>query len=76
MLTLAASLLLLLLQFKYSWFMHGLREENIQLNRKMLSELTIFEPHSFKALVTQVQHMKGSSSISSSSRAQTSGGQS
>jgi large subunit ribosomal protein L20 len=73
--------LLLLLQFKYSWFMHGLREENIQLNRKMLSELAIFEPHSFKALVTQVQHMKGGSSSSDSSssssgRAQASGGQS
>lgn len=47
--------------------MHGLREENIQLNRKVLSELAIFEPHSFKALVTQVQHMRGGSSSSNGS---------
>jgi len=46
--------------------MNGLRTENIQLNRKMLSELAIFEPHSFKALVSQVQYMKGGSSNSSS----------
>lgn len=65
--TAACFLRLLLLQLKYSWFMHGLRQENIQLNRKMLSELAIFEPHSFKALVTQVQHMRGASSSSSAS---------
>jgi large subunit ribosomal protein L20 len=56
------------LQLKYSWFMHGLRQENIQLNRKVLSELAIFEPHSFKALVTQVQHMRGDSSSGSLSQ--------
>jgi hypothetical protein len=44
---------------KYSLFMNGLRQENVQLNRKMLSELAIFEPHSFKALVEQVQYMRG-----------------
>jgi hypothetical protein len=65
-------LLPLLLQTKYSWFMHGLREENIQLNRKMLSELAIFEPHSFKALVSQVQHMRPTTSSSSSSRSRSS----
>lgn len=31
--------------------MHGLLKENIQLNRKVLSELSMHEPHSFKALV-------------------------
>jgi large subunit ribosomal protein L20 len=31
--------------------MHGLMKENIQLNRKVLSELSIHEPYSFKALV-------------------------
>lgn len=31
--------------------MHGLTKENIQLNRKVLSELSMHEPYSFKALV-------------------------
>lgn len=31
--------------------MHGLTKENIQLNRKVLSEISMHEPHSFKALV-------------------------
>lgn len=31
--------------------MHGLMKENIQLNRKVLSELAMHEPYSFKALV-------------------------
>lgn len=35
----------------YGNFMHGLIKENIQLNRKVLSELSMHEPHSFKALV-------------------------
>ncbi|KAF7144166.1 hypothetical protein RHSIM_Rhsim05G0148000 [Rhododendron simsii] len=36
---------------KYGNFMHGLMKENIQLNRKVLSEISMHEPHSFKALV-------------------------
>jgi len=36
---------------KYSRFIHGLNLANCQLNRKMLSELAITEPYSFKALV-------------------------
>lgn len=35
----------------YANFMHGLKKENIQLNRKVLSELSMHEPYSFKALV-------------------------
>lgn len=31
--------------------MHGLMKENIQLNRKVLSELSMHEPYTFKALV-------------------------
>ncbi|KMS95106.1 hypothetical protein BVRB_012440 [Beta vulgaris subsp. vulgaris] len=31
--------------------MCGLMKENIQLNRKVLSELAMHEPYSFKALV-------------------------
>jgi large subunit ribosomal protein L20 len=43
---------------RYSDLVHGLKEENIQVNRKMLSELAMNEPHSFKALVDQVTYMK------------------
>ncbi|KAF5931185.1 hypothetical protein HYC85_032058 [Camellia sinensis] len=35
----------------YGNFMHGLTKENIQLNRKVLSELSMHEPYSFKSLV-------------------------
>ncbi|KAF8378871.1 hypothetical protein HHK36_030220 [Tetracentron sinense] len=35
----------------YGNFMRGLMKENIQLNRKVLSELSMHEPYSFKALV-------------------------
>ncbi|KAL5985627.1 hypothetical protein ACLOJK_027613 [Asimina triloba] len=38
-------------EVNYGNFMHGLMKENIQLNRKVLSELSMHEPHSFKALV-------------------------
>ncbi|XP_062080368.1 uncharacterized protein LOC133785129 [Humulus lupulus] len=32
----------------YGNFMHGLMKENIQLNRKVLSKLSLHEPYSFK----------------------------
>ncbi|KAK7286674.1 hypothetical protein RJT34_21841 [Clitoria ternatea] len=35
----------------YGNFMHGLMKENIQLNRKVLSEISMHEPYSFKSLV-------------------------
>ncbi|CAH2037311.1 unnamed protein product, partial [Thlaspi arvense] len=35
----------------YGNFIHGLSKENVQLNRKVLSELSMHEPYSFKALV-------------------------
>ncbi|CAH9085196.1 unnamed protein product [Cuscuta epithymum] len=35
----------------YGNFMHGLVKENVQLNRKVLSEISMHEPYSFKALV-------------------------
>ena len=40
-------------------FMHALKEDNIQLNRKMLSELAMNEPYSFQALVHRVKTMRG-----------------
>lgn len=39
------------MQMKYSEFVHGLSTENVQLNRKVLSELAMHEPYSFKSLV-------------------------
>jgi large subunit ribosomal protein L20 len=35
----------------YGQFMHGLKQENVELNRKVLSELAMHEPYSFKSLV-------------------------
>ncbi len=35
----------------YSMFMNGLKKTNVQLNRKMLSQLAIFEPNAFTNLV-------------------------
>jgi large subunit ribosomal protein L20 len=39
----------------YSVFTHGLRAAGIELNRKMLSELAIFEPQVFDELVQLAQ---------------------
>lgn len=39
----------------YSTFMHGLKKLNIQINRKMLSQLAIFEPKAFSALVAMTK---------------------
>lgn len=39
----------------YSVFMNGLKKSNIMLNRKMLSQLAIFEPQGFKSIVTHVK---------------------
>ena len=36
---------------RYGEFIHGLSKANIELNRKMLSELAIHEPEAFKELV-------------------------
>jgi len=35
----------------YSQLTHGLKQANIELNRKMLSQLAIFEPEAFTKLV-------------------------
>ena len=53
------------MQLTYSRFIHGLQQENIQLNRKVLSDLAIQEPFSFKALVDQVARMRGASASAS-----------
>ena len=42
----------------YSQFMHGLKEANVELNRKTLSELAISDPPAFDAVVEVArQHM-------------------
>jgi large subunit ribosomal protein L20 len=38
----------------YNVFIHGLKVINIDLNRKMLSQLAIFEPHAFSKMVSLV----------------------
>lgn len=47
------------MQLKYSDFISGLQRQNIILNRKVLSDLAMTEPFSFKALVDQVAFMRG-----------------
>lgn len=39
----------------YNRFMFGLKKANVQLNRKMLSQLAIFEPDIFKQLVDRAR---------------------
>ncbi len=39
----------------YNVFMHGLKKAQVDLNRKMLSQLAIFEPEAFKALAQLAQ---------------------
>ena len=40
---------------KYSTFMNGLKKAGIELDRKVLSDLAISEPASFKGLVEKAQ---------------------
>jgi len=42
------------LGFNYSVFMNGLKKNNVEINRKMLSELAISQPNEFKILVESV----------------------
>ncbi len=49
-----------------------MKKENIQLNRKMLSELAMNEPYSFKALVDQVKFMRGSTPVAATIRSSSS----
>ena len=40
---------------RYSSFVHGLHQANIELDRKMLSEMAIDDPAAFDAVVDQVK---------------------
>ena len=42
----------------YSKFMHGLKVNNINLNRKVLSEMAISNPEAFKALCGTAKNVK------------------
>lgn len=42
-------------EIKYSIFIKALKDKNIDLNRKMLSELAIADPNAFKAVVEAVK---------------------
>lgn len=39
----------------YSRFMEGVTKANVELNRKMLSEIAIHDPAGFSAIVAQVK---------------------
>jgi len=39
----------------YSKFINGLKKENIEINRKMLSEMAIYDPENFNKLVDMVK---------------------
>ena len=39
----------------YSKFISGLKKANIELNRKMLSQMAIMEPEAFTALVNEIK---------------------
>lgn len=39
----------------YSTFMHGLKDADIDLNRKMLSEIAINDPKAFEQIVSKVK---------------------
>ncbi|CEG02138.1 Ribosomal protein L20 [Ostreococcus tauri] len=44
---------------KYNEFVHGLGRENVCVDRKILAELAVNEPLSFRALVERVKTMRG-----------------
>ena len=44
---------------RYSLFINGLKKANIALNRKMLSEIAIADPHAFDAVVAQAKAALG-----------------
>jgi large subunit ribosomal protein L20 len=39
----------------YSKFMHALKQNNIELNRKVLADLAMNEPNTFKAIIDKIK---------------------
>ena len=40
---------------KYNTLMHGLKQMQIELNRKMLSQIAVYDPQVFSTIVQEVQ---------------------
>jgi len=47
------------LNFSYAPFIYGLNHSNLDLNRKILADLAINEPYSFKAVVDEIKVQNG-----------------
>ena len=45
--------------FKYNEFINCLNRSNVKLDRKILAELAVNEPYSFKAVIDEVQLQTG-----------------
>lgn len=43
---------------KYNTLIHGLKKAKVQLNRKMLSQIAIFDPHVFTKIIEIAQRAK------------------
>ncbi|NMA43466.1 MAG: 50S ribosomal protein L20 [Oligosphaeraceae bacterium] len=43
------------LDFKYSWFIDGLKKANIEINRKMLADLAVQDPQTFALFVEKAK---------------------
>ncbi|MGC6493150.1 MAG: 50S ribosomal protein L20 [Myxococcota bacterium] len=43
----------------YSRFIHGLKKADVELNRKMLADLAVREPHAFEAVVNAAKAALG-----------------
>jgi large subunit ribosomal protein L20 len=44
----------------YSRFIHGLKQANIELNRKVLADMAINDPKAFEAIIEKVKAVQGS----------------
>lgn len=45
---------------KYNVLIHGLKKADVRLNRKMLSQIALYDPDVFKAIVTMAQEQANS----------------
>jgi len=43
-------------QMNYSTFIHNIKKSNIELNRKMLSQLAILDPKTFQELQLEIKN--------------------
>jgi len=52
-------------QLSYSRLMHGLKQQNVSINRKMLSQIAIFEPQAFSELAALAKEKSAQSASQS-----------